>query len=653
MTATGITYDGSDLPAGAVAAAVEVSDVGLGTVAWASVRVGEVTEVPLEPGRYFVRGRFPSGEPISVVLDVPKGGAPALIRLRRQPPEAAIAAERVQVWTRWWRIANATWKPEQPVSLEVPAGGSVELTQAGTGGHGTALQFGADSTTSILTVVPDWLPLRLTHSVRHGADHLDVNIAPSTEATLLGYLWLGDNVALAAVVGEGPAGLAVPDGSRPLLDIVVGYHLLRLRDGRARAWISALEDNYPASADVAVLGAAQVARDHGYHAAAVVPAVRRAATLGPPVVAEGVHLLAALLDRLPEAARMPETAARWNAYAGTLLEGALTSYPLDPRTPDDDPLAPGEGPPRIRLPRAPLVVATPADSLSPPTVPRRPPSRGRNRGALRRILAQAADGLADRGFGATSMHAVIPVAGLKVSTSALARADGRLDVEISISDGTSSSGRLDGDTVSLCVDESHHYLSIFGASGHATFTSVPAGRWRLSAPDRPVQPRLTSPTVGLPLPDRQGISLAHSLHGHRDVLHVVGPGGRGGYVLFRKGNAYGVEVMARPPSGVGLTILEYSRRDGDTTVLLVPLRQGTLRYASSYLPLAGFDPEAPWHCAPDVDVMDLPAWDALIPPSIRAAESDGTAEAWLAVAALAPRAQRATIEDTITNETRR
>jgi hypothetical protein len=639
-----IAYEDNDVPAGEVVCAVEVSDVGLRTAGWAVVRAGVVTTLRLEPGRYFVRGRFPSGEPISGVLDVPRDGTGYFAVAR---PALPVDGEWLEVLARPWLYTAAGWRPEPPQSLRVPAGGSVDLPPLGAGGRGAALQLG-DGETTVLAVVPAGLPLRLAHAGRHGTDHLEVHIGPGTEATLLSYLWMGDTAPAAAIAAEVLASSPEPGGGCPVLDIVMGYHLLRTQGGRAPEWISALEHDQPTSADAAILVAVQAALEHGYDAPSMPQAVQRAVHLGSPIAAEGVHLLANLFARVPHSAHVPETAARWLVLAGALLGGPLTSYPVAPRAPANDPLAPATRPLQMRL--APASAAT--GPLPPSPAPRRPMSRGGDAARLRRVLASATNELVDQGFGTAPTNAVVAAAGFKVAVDANACKGAVFDVDVRVSGGTTAAEGLDGATASLGVDGTRYHMSMLDAAGHVSFTNVPAGRWRLGAHDRPSRPRLLGGTLALPLPGRQEIDMAQSLLVRTDVLLAIAPSDRARYALFRKGGAYGVEVLATPPSGVGLTLVEYTRRDRGTTVLLVPLHLGALRYAASAVRLSGFDPTMPWHCVGDVEVADLADWEAEIAPSIGAADQHGTVDAWRAVAALAVRAQRAVIEDALRKEVR-
>jgi hypothetical protein len=304
-TAVDLVYETDEAPLGAIVGTVDILDAGLRRISGAVVRVRVPVPVVLPSrGQFFASGRLASGVRVAGALTLSLGSPPRRWRLEPQrSPERGMARGKSAVgWLAGWSCRAGRWRADVPLGVQ-PGPDRTDIDAGSPAGPGdvVVVQVAAAGAPARMCVVPPKVLLRTAPAARDGG--LELVPPPGVAQTLLRQLQWGDTIGAGVIVehvlAEQPHG---PAGD-PLLDLLIGYLLLRPDQDPERRyrWAEALVARRPASIDAAVIRvAARLADDRSASAeAAASTAAEAAADLldtGLPVFREGLRLLVDLLE---------------------------------------------------------------------------------------------------------------------------------------------------------------------------------------------------------------------------------------------------------------------------------------------------------------------------------------------------------------------
>lgn len=191
--------------------------------------------------------------------------------------------------------------------------------------------------TPLFTRIPTNVPLGITWNER--ASEPDVVMLPdhSGAVALLYFLHRSDLTSARLVATEMLD--RQDDDSGFLDDLALAYFFCRTRaNDQLGTWAARLGDRFPASADAAILQARAWLRTPGAPEDRVRARLLAAYASGPPVILEGLHLLADALRRTahhrPAHDPVEQASSAVQRYLGAALDGPLTTYRgNDPGTP--------------------------------------------------------------------------------------------------------------------------------------------------------------------------------------------------------------------------------------------------------------------------------------------------------------------------------
>ncbi|UWZ39527.1 hypothetical protein Drose_15590 [Dactylosporangium roseum] len=346
---------------------MEIFDVDLQLCAHVGVPASAPVLVTLpEGGPFLARGWLQTGCPVESVFTTggPETSEPLTVELHTAPGFAWPAPlapgpdtdATPGTWVIPWRWNSRRWVPSSaPTDLAVGTGRLV--VHEGRPAAPAAMQIGVEDG-PVLTMMM-LSGAEATYGFAAGrpllADTRGVAVS------VLDYLRDGD--ARSATVIAAPTVAAGP-GSEPLLDLAVGYLLLRTGDERFARWSRRLADVLPASPDAAVLSAWRWLHGSPHNLRASRRELLRSMRLGLPVVSDGLRLLveglaAVAHGRAGTAALRALKAVRPYQYA--LVPGVITAFtgltpniPL-PSTPRQQALLEA-GQPRGAIAAAPVAV---------------------------------------------------------------------------------------------------------------------------------------------------------------------------------------------------------------------------------------------------------------------------------------------------------
>ena len=622
-----LIYRDPSVADGTVVGSIEVFDTSMLLVAREVLRSGEPIAVELARGRYLAIASRVSQQPVQRSFEV---HGRLLVDMSHPDHDRDARTDLSGAdWVAGWRHAGSGWEPahdlivgDGTVSLVDPSATSVALQVGGRDGASTV-------------VVPAATPVLLAPA----AAGPRVALAPGVESTLLELLHCGD-ITAARVVAAHALGDESLAGAGPFREIVVGYFLLRTGDGRLRDWVSATVWNQPLSVDAAVLTAWAEMRSPGPDREFVRGELLRAAGTGLPVVGFGLRLLGHGLSLLGDDPRAVRAITALRPFQLALRDTALTGFAGDPTDPAGTQVQPARAVP-VRHVRAGLPSGGPAVDL--------PPTGGE---VVLGAVAAALETLPGRGFGPHSGTVRGGEGDAVVTTWVMPSSAGpadTFDVRLSL-DGDAAARASRGSTAVLDVGAGAFRLAVVGEAGAATFTSVPAGRWRISLRRRLEPDRNVGPGYAMPPVSRDLVLAAAPFEAGREVARAVVPEAGTIFVMRTAGgDAFELEVVAPAGARPTFVAVTYDSLVGDG-VVLIPLNPAAYGRASGVARLDGFVLDRPWSITAPMPATDLTRWSPrVVTAAVRAANA-GTRMAWRLIAATAVQPYPDAIEDGLSHD---
>lgn len=653
-----IALDDPTADDGAVLGCVEVLDDTLFVVARAVLRSGRPTPVGLATGWHTASACLASGANASAIFAVAQAVPQQLVRLRVEEPSTDSSdVGEPGTWLVAWRYDGTRWSATPGLTVAPRTETTLDIRHPGPDAPSRmAVQIGeAEGCASIVTVVPTGVDVHLRRSGPASRHRWSVTPSPGAAGTLLALLSSGD-LTEARVVGE----WAVDDVDGPgsmggeLLDIAIGYYLLRIGDSRLREWVTGVLWHQPDSADAAILNTWCELVSNRPDLGTARLELLRALSIGLPVVAAGLGLLGGALRHLAPDSRTTAAAAALEPYLHAAERSVLTTFA------GNGPAGPGEPTaspdPSLALWLDGVLVSH--DGLDrPPEVPAPNPGeskrqRPRTSEALRQ-LAQTDFGPAEGRYHATDPSRSLAVE-VTVSDATTEVGHAHLNLEVRLEADGQPPHDLAGETLALEAAHNLYFLAEIDWDGRAAFQRVPAtGSWQLTGRGKPAG--RGSATHAFALPSAFIGRLAAAGQDDRNVLWRT---------TIRPDPQWPVKLVLRQPSEQE-HVLEFSARvQGSPIVLavayanqelprlvLVPLAPQPERPSTAAVVLHDLTAETPWTLLVGMEktLNGLPLQD--IATSIRAARSTETRAAWHAICLL-PISQpiRDVIEDALRDE---
>ena len=559
-----LVYDTSDATDGALVAAVEIVNDQLVTVATTVLRARRPVTVTLPAGDYLAHGWSPSGQRLWTTFTATQHRDTVVIQAPTTPD-----TEPSTGWMRYWHYSGREWSLREPPAIAEP--GTIETSRSDIG-RAAAVQVGGGDRTPWITLVPAGQQLRLDSTTT-------VSLVPDSAATLLGYLHRGDLLSAGVVARQ--VLLPAARTGRSVLDLLIGYYLVRTGDERAHEWVADLLWAQSDSVDVAVLYASLLRRDHTVPVETITDEFLRAASNGLPIVATGLDMLT---SGLAAATRRAAASAldRLRTYTLILGDGPLTTFPADePARPNRHATPRHEPPPGATI----FALGTTDEQAEPAD---HPPAgqaeRLRLRDALRLLRAN--------GIGLTPMSDEVSVGSLTV-TADVTRPTESESLRLTLGVDSRPPVSFDRVFVDLSIDNIVHFLSAFDGTGRCRFIAVPLGAWELTT-------RYGKADGSVPLPQPAEVRWAAADSDEStEILRVMLPD-RSMVVLRQNDeNVYSLELVASATHvrDDAVTGIEYEQTDGESVFRALPSVGRTGGRRSSTIRLDGFNPRRPWRLA--------------------------------------------------------
>ncbi|MEU0563384.1 hypothetical protein [Dactylosporangium maewongense] len=638
-------YIDADVSDGAVVGVLELVDERLETIARTPLRAAEPAVVAMDPGRYLAIGYLPGQGRLRATLAVPDRSEAVLTArpapLRDRP-----------TWLRAWEYERRGWRPSRGCTIEESGGGNLDVTViARRSARLTGVQVGTDTAHTPILVVPRDTPLRIAAGEEPGT--WVVAPPPDAATTLLQLLFRGQ-LTLAGVVADDillDRARAVAYVADPqLLDLAVGYYLLRIGDPRAADWVDTLAGQYPDSVDATVLWVTQQQYRAEPDESRIAAGLQRASFGELPFVAEGLRLLITGLVDLPD---LHDTATlrRLRSYLAALHDGPLTAFTgADPDRPGTV-LPYGPPPGEVTLiPNSPPPAPTTATAPSAAAETRAASAEARD-GRTVEATALALQALSRTGFDGSTDFLEVTAEGVVVAATVAPGDAGGMDVALAVYVDNRPTADLTAQSAAL-THAGGQVLGVFDDSGSVRFRGVTGGRWRVQLDRLATTLRLPVQLFALPLAGDSAVVYASGPVARPAETRIQLPWRGLRLVLRQRERRYHLEVAAAPVEEFLVTVIEYGTAASDRVVVIVPVPTDGSPTSSVVL-LAGFDPRQPWHVSAPFPAAGLVGWPAeQVRSSVQAAVTPATRDTWRSLAASLSDPHRSTITSSAGQEQR-